>query len=106
MLLNACVIQPWNAADIDADFSEIGHGIYIQAGANSADVEGRRSQIGMRRHVELECFQSRQYAGGFIRGVDAEMRHRSMSSDALQRQAEPQSSLVPDQWRIRGGLRH
>src|SRR5687768_328581 len=97
MLLNTRMIQSWNAADIDADFREIGHGIHIEAGVNGADVEGRRSQVRMRRHVELKCFQGREYPRGLIGGVDAEMRHRSMGGDALQGQAEPERALVSDQ---------
>jgi hypothetical protein len=100
------MIQPGNAADIDADFSKIRHRIYIQAGADRADVQGRSAQIGMRRDVELENLQRCEHARRLVGGIDAEMRHRSMRGDALQRQAKPERALVSDQCRIRGGLRH
>src|ERR1700741_3013955 len=100
------MVQPWNATDIDADFSEIGDGIYVKAGANSDEVLRRRLQIGVWRHVELESLQRREHARGFVCRIDAEMRHRPVSGDALERQAEPKRALVPDQRYVRGGLRH
>src|SRR4051812_45375328 len=97
MLLNARVIEPRNAPDIDPDFSEIGYRIHIKPGPNSADVEGRGSEIAVGRYVELERFQHRECAGGLERRVDPKMRHRSMSGDSLERQAEPEGALVADQ---------
>ena len=87
MLLNAGMIESWNAADVDTNFRTIGHGINIKTGVKGADIERRRSQIRMWRYVELKSFQSREHACGFISGVDAEMGHRSMSGDALEGQA-------------------
>src|SRR4051812_29336848 len=100
------MMQSWNAADIDADLRQIGHGIHVEAGVNGADVERRRSQMRMRRHVELKCLQSREDTRGLVGSIDAEMRHRSMGGDALYRQAEPERALVADQCCIRRGLGH
>ena len=91
------MIQSRNAADINADFREIWHRIHVEAGVNGADIECRRSQIRMRRDVELKCFQSGEHARGFIGSVDAEMWHRSMGGDALEDQAQPERALVSDQ---------
>ena len=49
MFLDAGMIQTRNAADIDADFGEIGHGIYIEAGANRAATERKAGRRHARR---------------------------------------------------------
>src|SRR4051812_19612280 len=100
------MIEPWNAADIDADFGEIRHRVYIKPGANSADVESRRSQVRVWRDIEVKGFQRRQYTRGFVGCIHAEMRHRSVSGDALEGQPKPKGAFVSDQCGIGCGLRH
>src|SRR3954470_19992352 len=89
------MIQSGNAADINADFGEVWYRIHVEAGVNGADIQCRRSQISMRRDVELKCFQSGEHARGFIGGVDTEVRHRSMGGDALEGQAQPERAQEP-----------
>ena len=87
---------------IDADLGPVRHRVDVQAALYGADVQRRLAHDFVAGDVEVKILQLADRSGRLVDGVNAELRHRSMRSDAAGDGFQPQRPLMADERKVRG----
>ena len=88
------VAHPRDGTDIDPDLRPIRHRVDIDTAVQRADVQRGCAHHRMPRDIEIERLKPADGARGSIDGVNALVRHGTMSGDTAGRCLQPQRTLV------------